>query len=190
MLFRQAGGVAYGERSRLHRGVDRAPYIDDRKAALEQVVRLGGQEVAHALGPGVVGVVVVGEAHGQLGLVFAALGQHLRAQVVVECEYATGTHVLADERLDLGIVGDAQIGVVVEVLDPASLLHQLDAMHIQREIPQRTGIVDRHHLRPKRGPRARVSGAPRTNVECRLQDRKRIDIVECGIDTSHHAVAR
>src|SRR5262249_62031270 len=62
-LERDAARVADAEREGFDRMADRPPHLHDGEAALEQLVGLVRQQVAHALWPRPFGVVVVRTAH-------------------------------------------------------------------------------------------------------------------------------
>src|ERR1700724_3728731 len=79
-----AARVADRERERFDRMPERPPHLHDGEAALEQLLGLVRQEVAHALRAGPFGIVVVRALHRLADLVRLAIGLVGGAQGVVE----------------------------------------------------------------------------------------------------------
>jgi hypothetical protein len=95
-----------------HRPRDRPPDIDLDKAPLEPRLGLRWRpQVAHALGGGFLGVIVVDELHRSAE---AALDRAFgNADRMIEDDDLHGAGLLPHETLHLGVVGGAQLGLVV-----------------------------------------------------------------------------
>src|SRR6266850_7566961 len=112
----EAARVRDGERVRLDRLVDRAPHLDDGEAPLQQGFGFARQQVAHALRPRPLRVVVVHVEHRLAHQLRLALRLVARAQRVVEDDDARSAGNLLYQRLDLGVVDALQLVDIEEVV--------------------------------------------------------------------------
>ena len=133
VLHQALEGVASEASNTLDRAPDRTPDIHIDVAFLERGLGLvGRQQVAHALGAGLVGVVIVDHAHG-----FAEFprGSGLRVgdtQRVVEDQNPRGTGRRGDDLLDFRVVDPLELFAVEEVLHRGLVLPQLEALALER----------------------------------------------------------
>ena len=134
---------AIRERIGLDRMPDRPPHLDDGETALEQIVRLVGQHVAHPLRRGPFGIVVVHATHDLadfLGLAQFVVGG---AQRMVEHDDALGAALGFDQCFHLRVVDAADFVVVEEIADRGVMPHETEAVALQREIfDVRTAVMD------------------------------------------------
>ena len=149
----------------LDRVTDRPPHLNDGEATREKLVGLVGQEVAYALRPRPLRIVVVHAANDLADL--AALAQLVvgGAQRVIEHHHARGPALGLHQGFHLGVVDAAHLALVEEVDDPGVVADEAKAVPIERKpIPEQACIADGDAARVRRPAGAHIERTRTTRI--------------------------
>src|SRR5437762_2948571 len=139
---------------------DRPPHLNKRKAPLQQVFGVFGEYIAHALGRGPLGVVIVHAADDLANLFRFAQFVIGGAQRVIKNDDAFGAALGFDQRLHLRIVDPADFILVVEVGDIGVVAQEAKSMALQREfLRMGTAVMNGYAARIGLAARARIAAA-------------------------------
>ncbi len=123
--------------------IDRSPHLDDREAALEELLGLVAHDVANPLRPRPFGVIVVHPADDVADLLRRALILAGGAQRVVEHDDPPGAADLSDQRLALRVINSADLVLVVEIGDAGAVRHEAEALALENEaVGHRPAVMD------------------------------------------------
>ena len=127
---------------------DGPPHLHDGEAALQELVRLFGQQIAHALRPGPFGVVVVDAAHDLADLERLAHSVVGGAQRVVEDDDSRRAGFGLHQRFHLGIINPPQLGLGEKIGHLSVVMHETEAIALEREtVGDAPAIVDDDAMR-------------------------------------------
>jgi hypothetical protein len=130
-----ASRVAYGERRIQHRRFDWSPDIHDGDAMAEQLVGLAGKSMLQARDAGGRGLVDMDAGRGLTGNLTARRAilnaGHAAAERVIEDMNPSRAGYLLQQFDGLRIVNPLQLLLVPEILDRASVAHELETRLIE-----------------------------------------------------------
>ena len=157
---------------------DRPPYLHDGEAPLQEVIGLVREQVAHALGSGPLGVIVVDAAHDLANLARLALLVIRRAQSVIEDDDARGSAFGFHQRFHFWIVNPADLVLVEEVRDFRVVTHKAKTVAIEHEgLLAEPRIADGHAMRVEGAAAAHVGRSQRRRLRENL-----LPVIENVID--------
>ena len=157
---------------------DRPPHLHDGKAPLQELIGLIREQVAHALGSGPLGVIVVDAAHDLADLARLALLVIRRAQSVIEDDDARGSAFGFHQRFHLWIVNPADLVLLEKVGDFRVVTHKTKAVAIEHErLLTEPRIADDHAMRVEGATAAHVGRSRRRRLRENL-----LPVIENVID--------
>src|SRR5262249_2424847 len=138
---------------------DRPPHLHDGEAALQQLVGLVGEQVAHTLWARPFRVIVVHASHHLADLARFAQFIIRRTQGVIEDDDARGAAFGFYQRFHLRIIDAADLLLVEEVGDLGVVTNETEAVAIEHE-------WFRLHPRIANGHAAGIGRAPAAHTGC------------------------